>query len=154
VTRRTIGSAAVEATERLGEAVGAAAEAGDTIALVGDLGAGKTAFVRGLARGLGIAEGAVASPTFTMVAEHQGRLPLYHVDLYRLSPEGADLLSLREYVYGEGVTAIEWGDRLPAGALDDYLTVRIDYAPSGRILTVEGHGRRAAALVRVLVGDA
>jgi tRNA threonylcarbamoyladenosine biosynthesis protein TsaE len=151
---RTIRTDSTEATERLGEDLARALVPGDAIGLVGDLGTGKTAFVRGLARGLGIPEGAVASPSFTMISEHRGRLPLYHVDLYRLEPGGADLLSLREYVYGDGVTAIEWFDRLPPGALDDYLLVRIDYAEPGRVLTIEGRGRRAAALVRAVAGDA
>jgi tRNA threonylcarbamoyladenosine biosynthesis protein TsaE len=150
----TLRADSTEATERLGEHLARGLVPGDAIGLVGDLGSGKTAFVRGLARGLGIPEGAVASPTFTMINEHRGRLPLYHVDLYRLEPGGADLLSLREYVYGDGVTAIEWFDRLPPGALDDYLLVRIDYAEPGRVLTIEGRGRRAAALVQAVAGDA
>jgi len=144
----------VEATEALAARLGAAAQPGDTVALVGDLGAGKTAFVRGLAAGLGVAPGSVASPTFIMVAEHQGRLPLHHIDLYRLEPGAIDELPLREYVYGRGVTAIEWFDRLSEGALDDYLVVRIDYAPSGRILDFRAHGSRAGAWLGILPADA
>ena len=151
---RRLRSASVEATEAVAERLGATAQPGDTVALVGELGAGKTAFVRGLATGLGIAPGSVASPTFIMVAEHSGRLPLHHVDLYRLEPDGVDELPLREYVYGRGVTAIEWFDRLPAGALDDYLLVRIDYAESGRILDFRAHGRRAGAWLGILPADA
>jgi len=141
-------------TEALGYRLGVAARPGDVIALVGELGAGKTAFVRGLAAGLGVAEGEVASPTFTMVAEHRGRLPLYHIDLYRLDSEGPDLLLIREYAFGRGVTAVEWFDRLPADALDAYLRVRIDYAQPGRRLTFEGYGARAVALLATLSGDA
>jgi tRNA threonylcarbamoyladenosine biosynthesis protein TsaE len=152
-TRLAVPSPSVEDTERMGASLGRIAAAGDTIGLVGDLGAGKTAFVRGLARGLGIAEGAVASPTFTMVAEHRGRLPLFHVDLYRLEPGAVDLLFLREYVFGPGVTVIEWFDRLPAAALDAYLRVRIDYAKPGRHLLFEACGDRAAALIGALAGD-
>ena len=134
-------------TEALARRLGAAAAPGDLIGLVGDLGAGKTVFVRGLAAGLGIPPDEVVSPTFTMIAEYQGRMPLYHVDLYRLEPAAVDLLSLREYVYGRGVTVIEWFDRLPAGALDAALLVRIDYAQPGRRVTVEGQGSRAFALL-------
>jgi tRNA threonylcarbamoyladenosine biosynthesis protein TsaE len=141
-------------TEVLGYRLGGAARPGDVIALVGELGAGKTAFVRGLAAGLGVLEGEVASPTFTMVAEHRGRLPLYHIDLYRLGPEGPDMLPIREYAYGRGVTAVEWFDRLPVGALDAYLLVRIDYTEPGRRLIFEGHGARAVALLAMLCGDA
>lgn len=150
----TVLTASAAETEAVARRLGAAAEAGDVIALVGDLGAGKTAFVRGLAAGLGVGEGEVASPTFTMVAEHQGRVRLFHVDLYRLEPGGVDVLPLREIACGPGVTAIEWFDRLPAGALDAYLLVRIDYAAPGRRLSFEGHGKRAAALVRTLAGNA
>jgi tRNA threonylcarbamoyladenosine biosynthesis protein TsaE len=140
----------VEATEALGRALGRLVAAGDVIALVGDLGAGKTAFVRGLADGLDVPPGTVASPTFIMLAEYRGRLPVYHVDLYRLDLAAADLLALHEYVYGNGITAIEWADRLPAGALDAGLTVRIEYAEPGRRLTFEGLGTRAESLVAAL----
>ena len=146
----TILTASEDETEAVGRRVGIAAEAGDVITLVGELGAGKTAFVRGLASGLGVGAGEVASPTFTMVAEYRGRLPLYHLDLYRLDPGAVDVLSLREYAYGGGVTVIEWADRLPGGALDAYLLVRIDYAEPGRRLSFVGHGARPAALLATL----
>lgn len=85
---------------------------GDVILLTGDLGAGKTAFVRGLAEGLGIDSTKVSSPTFTLIQEYRGgRLTLYHVDLYRLSPREVDDLGLDELVEGGGVVAVEWPDR-------------------------------------------
>lgn len=140
----------VEATEAIGREVGRLAEAGDVIALTGELGAGKTAFVRGLAAGLDVPAHMVASPTFTMVAEYGGRLPVFHIDLYRLEPGAADLYALREYVYGPGVTAIEWVERLPPRALDACLAVRIEYADPGRRLTFEGLGSRAETLVAAL----
>ena len=90
-----------------------ALQPGAVVLLSGDLGAGKTAFVRGLAAGLGIDPGEVSSPTFTLVQEYRGgRLTLYHVDLYRLQPEEVDDLGLDELTEA-GVTAIEWPDRLP-----------------------------------------
>jgi tRNA threonylcarbamoyladenosine biosynthesis protein TsaE len=147
-------TAGAEETEALARDLAVATEPGDVLALVGDLGAGKTAFVRGLAQGLGADREAVVSPTFTMVAEYAGRLPLYHVDLYRLEPGTVDLLALREYLYGSGVTAIEWFDRLPAAALDAYLLVRIDYTPAGRRLSFQARGARAAALLRALPSSA
>ena len=147
----TLGADTVEATEAVGRRLGRLAAPGDVVALVGDLGAGKTAFVRGLAAGLGVPSHLVASPTFTMVAEYPGgRLPLFHVDLYRLDPGAADLQALDEYVHGVGVTAIEWSDRLPPGALDACLAVRIEYADPGRRLIFEGHGARARSLVAAL----
>ncbi|HEX7794047.1 MAG TPA: tRNA (adenosine(37)-N6)-threonylcarbamoyltransferase complex ATPase subunit type 1 TsaE [Vicinamibacterales bacterium] len=88
--------------------------AGAVILLSGDLGAGKTAFVRGVAEGLGIDPGLVSSPTFTLIQEYRGgRLPLHHVDLYRLRSIEVDDLGLDELTLEAGVTAIEWPDRLP-----------------------------------------
>ena len=150
-----LGSDSVEDTEAIGREVGRLAEAGDVIALTGELGAGKTAFVRGLAAGLDVPAHMVASPTFTMVAEYPGgRLTLFHIDLYRLELGAEDLPALDEYVYGPGVTAIEWADRLPAGTLEAALTVRIEYADPGRRLTFEGQGPRAAAVVAALASGA
>ena len=106
-------------TIRLGEALGATLGAGDIVHLFGPLGAGKTAFVRGLASGVGADPDAVTSPTFTLVQEYRGRLTLYHVDLYRLTARDVDDLGLHEMA-AEGVVAIEWAERLPrplAGAI-------------------------------------
>jgi len=100
--------------------------AGDVLLLSGELGAGKTAFVRGLAQGLNIGEDEVSSPTFTLVHEyHGGRLTLYHVDLYRLDRAATDDLGLDEMGVADGVLAIEWPDRL-THALGPALRVRID----------------------------
>lgn len=114
--------------------------AGDVLLLSGELGAGKTAFVRGLASGLGIDEEDVSSPTFTLVHEYRGgRLTLYHVDLYRLDRAAADDLGLDELGVADGVLAIEWPDRLThtlpgARAIDieivDDVTRRIHVRPS------------------------
>jgi tRNA threonylcarbamoyladenosine biosynthesis protein TsaE len=101
-------------TMAAGERLAADLSAGDVLLLYGDLGAGKTAFVRGLARGLGAPPDEVSSPTFTLVQEyHGGRLTLYHVDLYRLAPSEIEDLGLDELIAGEGVTAIEWAERWP-----------------------------------------
>lgn len=110
---------------------------GDLLLLAGDLGAGKTTFVRGLARGLGIDEREVQSPTFTLVRVYRGPLPLAHVDLYRIerSPELAEL-GLAELL-DEAVVAVEWGDRL---ALDGPRTWRVRLEPLGgerRAITIE-----------------
>ena len=101
--------------------------AGAIVLLSGDLGAGKTAFVRGLAEGLGIDPRDVSSPTFTLVQEYRGgRLPLFHVDLYRLKSIEVDDLGLDEMTLAGGVTAIEWPDRLPR-PFEGAIAVRIDH---------------------------
>ena len=97
-------------TTAAGEAFAARVGAGDVLLLVGDLGAGKTAFVRGLANGLGAPADAVTSPTFTLVQEYPGRLTLFHADLYRLAPAEVADLGLEDISAG-GVLAVEWADR-------------------------------------------
>jgi tRNA threonylcarbamoyladenosine biosynthesis protein TsaE len=100
---------------------------GAVVLLSGDLGAGKTAFVRGMAEGLGIDPQEVSSPTFTLVQEYRGgRLPLFHIDLYRLQPREVDDLGLDEIARSGGVMAIEWPDRLPR-PLEDAIKVTIEY---------------------------
>ena len=102
-----------EETAAVATKVAAGLRGGDVLLLSGNLGAGKTAFVRGLAHGLGIDTGEVSSPTFTLVHEYRGgRLTLYHVDLYRLDRAATDDLGLDELGVGTGVLAIEWPDRL------------------------------------------
>ncbi len=108
---------------------------GAVVLLFGNLGAGKTAFVRGLAEGLGASPGEVTSPTFTLIQEYAGPTPLYHVDLYRLTPAEADDLGLDELVAGDGVVAIEWADRLPR-AIDGAVVVRIEGEGETRVVTV------------------
>ena len=119
-------------TEQAGESLGRSLARGTVILLYGELGAGKTAFVRGLARGLGAAPDAVSSPTFTIVQEYAGaRATLYHVDLYRLSPAEIEDLGLDDLLASEGVVAIEWADRWPHrphGAIE----VRLDHIGDDR----------------------
>jgi tRNA threonylcarbamoyladenosine biosynthesis protein TsaE len=107
-------SHSAEETYRAGSEEAARVRAGDVLALVGDLGAGKTQWVKGLAAGLG-SEAAVTSPTFTLIHEYAGgRLPLYHVDCYRLErPEELLGIGLDDYLDGRGVLVIEWADKFP-----------------------------------------
>jgi tRNA threonylcarbamoyladenosine biosynthesis protein TsaE len=114
-----------EETEAAGARLAATIQPGDVILLYGELGAGKTAFVRGLARGLGAPEDEVSSPTFTLIQEYRGRVPLYHVDLYRLEPPEIADLGLDELVCGDGIVAIEWADRWIERP-DDAIEVRIE----------------------------
>lgn len=121
---------------------------GELIGLIGDLGSGKTVFVRGLAEGLGIPARKVRSPSFTLINEYSGgRLPLYHIDLYRMTPSAADRVALREYVDGDGVCVIEWIERL--GEELSCLEVRCTFVgPTGRAIVASAHGARYDALLR------
>ena len=124
-----------EETERFAETLAGGLQAGDVLLLSGPLGAGKTAFVRGLARGLGVDPDEVSSPTFTLVHEYRGgRLRLFHADLYRLGTAGAEDLGLDELGVRDGVLAIEWPGRLGhafPGAMD--VTIAIEDETSRRI---------------------
>ena len=114
-----------EETYRIAEELSQDLAPGCVIALHGDLGAGKTCFVQGLARALGV-KGPVGSPTFTLINEHYGRLPLYHIDLYRIQDSDEALgLGLDEYLHGRGVTAIEWAERVPELLPASTLHIRI-----------------------------
>ena len=100
-----------EETSAAGERFAGRLRPGAVVLLHGDLGAGKTAFVRGLARGLGASADDVSSPTFTLIQEYRGRVRLHHVDLYRLTPREAGELGLEELSDGNGVVAVEWAER-------------------------------------------
>lgn len=107
-------SASESETSAVGEELAAELEPDGVLLLSGDLGAGKTVLVRGIAAALGVDPAAVQSPTFTVVREHhEGRRPLIHVDLYRLEPAEAAALGLEELLAGPGVKAVEWAERLP-----------------------------------------
>jgi tRNA threonylcarbamoyladenosine biosynthesis protein TsaE len=108
---QTIVTDTEEETSAAGERLAARIRPGDVVLLYGDLGAGKTAFVRGLARGLGASPDDVSSPTFTLVQEYHGRVTLHHVDLYRLKPIEVDDLGLDELTSGPVVVAVEWAER-------------------------------------------
>ena len=101
-----------EETTKLGASLGIALQPGDVVLLYGELGAGKTAFVRGMAEGIGAQPDEVSSPTFTLIQEYTGtRAMLYHVDLYRLEPKEVQDLGLEDLVSGDGIVAVEWAER-------------------------------------------
>jgi tRNA threonylcarbamoyladenosine biosynthesis protein TsaE len=125
---------------------------GDVVSLAGDLGTGKTVFARGVARALGVA-GPVVSPTFTIVREYEGRVPVVHVDVYRLDTfQELHDLGFEEVLRDDAVTIVEWGDVVDGMLPDDRLDVRLAAGAGDdeRVIEIEGHGRswraRAAEL--------
>ena len=141
----------------LGRQLGAIAVEGDVFLLSGELGAGKTCFIRGIAAGLGVSEHAF-SPSFVLVREYHGRLDLYHMDFYRLDrpAEIADL-GIDDYLYGDGVCAIEWAERAGALLPESNLTVELSYVSDSaddRIIAFTARGKRYEMVLESLVADA
>ncbi|MFQ5667164.1 MAG: tRNA (adenosine(37)-N6)-threonylcarbamoyltransferase complex ATPase subunit type 1 TsaE [Candidatus Binatia bacterium] len=149
-TELTVHSSGEDETRMLGVRLGRRMQGGELIGLRGELGVGKTVFSRGLADGLGIPAGKVHSPTFTLINEYSGgRLPLYHVDLYRLHPSDVDRLALREYLYGRGVCVVEWFEHL--GEVPPCLVVDFTFVGANtRLLVVSARGPGYHALVEEL----
>ena len=126
----------------LGRALGRASEAGDRFLLEGPFGAGKTTFVQGLAEGLGI-ETPISSPSFVIETQYHGRLTLYHVDLYRLEQLDAELReSLEEHLFGDGVTAVEWAERLPPELREDASVLRFEVREPERVVWLDSPAER------------
>lgn len=144
----------VEATRALGARLGAAAVAGDVIAVRGPLGAGKTELARGVARGLRV-EGRVTSPTFVLIAEHDGPTPFFHLDAYRLGgAEDARAGGLLDERLGAGVVLIEWPERLGAALGSRRLDVAIDGAgDEPRVVRLAATDERHRRLVAAAAGD-
>ena len=132
-------------TRRVGRLLGRYLDPGSLIALSGGLGTGKTEFIKGLAKGLGVQAGCyVSSPSFVLINEYPGRIPLYHIDLYRLSG-GSDVeeMGLEEYVYGQGVTAIEWAEKAAPLIPSQRFWIDIRWmGPTRRRLTIKASGKR------------
>lgn len=149
-----------ECSLRLGITIGEQAESGDVFALRGDLGSGKTLFARGIARGMGIPpQIPITSPTFTIINEYDGRLHLFHLDLYRLATiEELETLPWRETLFGSGVAVIEWPDRAGALLPEERWDIHFDFLDDdSRLITIAACGERvgvrlaqlAPALIRI-----
>jgi tRNA threonylcarbamoyladenosine biosynthesis protein TsaE len=142
-----------EQTQLLGNYLGGLAQKADVFLLLGELGTGKTCLVQGIARGLGVKEYAF-SPSFVILREYHGRLPLYHIDFYRLDhmEEIADL-GLEEYFYGNGVCVIEWAEKGIQAVPRDNLLITISYIPAsqtGRSIQLKPQGERYCKLLEQL----
>ena len=124
---------------------------GDVTVLVGELGTGKTQFIKGLAAGVGVGNSTyVSSPSFTLINEYTGRIPFYHIDLFRLNAEKeAEELGLEEYLNGDGVTAIEWADKIPSLLPKELLWVQMSYSgKQTRSIEMVGKGKRYEELLK------
>jgi tRNA threonylcarbamoyladenosine biosynthesis protein TsaE len=130
ILKQQIISNSPEDTQRLGKRLGELAQVGDVFLLVGRLGTGKTCLTQGIARGLGI-EGGATSPSFVIVKEYYGRLPLYHIDLYRLDQTEEVLeLGLDEYLYGNGICVVEWAEKGLNVLPQEYLLIKLEHLVS------------------------
>jgi tRNA threonylcarbamoyladenosine biosynthesis protein TsaE len=146
----TFSSSSPEETRALGEALGRVLQEGDFVGLVGDLGAGKTELARGIARGVGIRDEDVTSPTFSIVHQHPGRILLTHADLYRVTGaadlDGTGFHELRD---GPGATLVEWVDRIPGSAPPDAMRiVLLEPGERSRELVVTTSGPRSEHLLQ------
>jgi len=143
-------------TIRMGKRLGRLLQPGDVVALVGDLGTGKTQFIKGLAKGVGVGRATyVSSPSFTLINEYPGRIPFYHIDLFRLQSEKeAESLGLEEYVRGDGITAIEWADKISSLLPEELLLVKIHYTGENtRSLEILGKGDRYEKMIEGFEGS-
>lgn len=137
----TVETAGESETASLGERFGRLVPAGSAVSLEGGLGAGKTMFVKGMAKGLGV-RSEVLSPTFILVEEYAGDIPLLHFDLYRLEEvDEVEKIGLFDAVDGRNIVVVEWGDRLPEGAMEFDIRVRITITgESVRMISLAGPG--------------
>ena len=143
----------VAETRDMGQKIGRLIDQPTTIALIGDLGSGKTAFVQGLARGLEVpSDYYITSPTFTLVNEYPGRLPLFHIDLYRLETvRDLEDIGLDDLLYDQAVLAIEWADRLADNFSTDYLSMHFEIIDDEfRRLNLNAYGQNGINLIKAL----
>lgn len=140
-----------EETQQVGVQLGKLSQPDDVFLLVGGLGAGKTCLTQGIAWGLGI-EGYAASPSFVLINQYRGRLPLYHIDLYRLdSIEEVTELGLDDYLYGNGVCVVEWAEKAWAVLPRENLTVEMSFfSDTSRSITLKPNGKRYVEMISQL----
>ena len=126
-------------TREIGRRLGDRLKKGDVVCLYGELGAGKTTLVKGIATAFGINERDITSASFTIIAEHEGEIPFFHIDLYRLNEKGASELGLHEYFAKDGISVIEWAERAESEIPDERISVRLDHAgEDSRVIEING----------------
>lgn len=137
-----------EQTKLIGKEIGKITFRGCVIALCGELGSGKTVFAKGLAEGLGV-DSFITSPTFVLINEYSGRYPFYHFDVYRIRAEDMHELGYEEYFYGDGVTAIEWAQKISDLLPEEHLRIDFEYiSESERQISLAGYGENYVNLIK------
>ncbi|MFC3932402.1 tRNA (adenosine(37)-N6)-threonylcarbamoyltransferase complex ATPase subunit type 1 TsaE [Streptococcus dentapri] len=134
----------------IGSRIGQSLQAQDVLILTGELGAGKTTLTKGIAQALEISQ-MIKSPTYTIIREYEGKLPLYHLDVYRIGDD-PDSIDLDDFLFDAGVTVIEWGHLLGSNLPDDYLEVIIDRVDDGRQVSFKAVGERSQELMGAISG--
>lgn len=137
-------------TIRIGKNIGSHLLPGEVVALVGELGAGKTQLIKGMATGVGVGKPAyISSPSFTLINEYPAETPFYHIDLFRLQWEKeAEDLGIEDYFQGEGITAVEWADKIPNLLPKELLLIHITYTGKHtRSIEIIGKGKRYLTLI-------
>ncbi|SHH36152.1 tRNA (adenosine(37)-N6)-threonylcarbamoyltransferase complex ATPase subunit type 1 TsaE [Tepidibacter thalassicus] len=140
-----------EETKEIGYKLGKLLNKGNVVCLIGDLGAGKTTITQSIAKGLGV-DDYITSPTFTIVNEYEGRVPLYHFDVYRISSsEEMYEIGFEEYIYGQGVCIIEWANLIEDILPDNYLKLELNYKEDGREMILIPFGQEYEKIVKELL---
>jgi len=152
-SRLSILSGNPEETFSIGKIIGERLTKGDVLALMGELGSGKTCFTHGVARGIGVPEKyLITSPSFTLINEYRGKINLYHFDLYRLQGlQDMEDLGYEEYLFGEGVSVIEWADKMEDALSEEALRISFKYLDeSSREIVISGEKERIAQISNAL----
>ncbi len=134
-------SDSAEKTNQIGQRLATFLEPGDVLGLSGELGSGKTVLTKGVAKGLKVKE-TITSPTFAIIREYQGRLPLFHFDVYRIEAKHLEELGYEDYFFSNGVSIVEWSERVAGKLPKDYLEIDLSYGhgESDRVINFIGHG--------------
>jgi len=142
-----------EETVDLGEHLARSLKKGDIVCFFGDLGSGKTTFIKGIAKGLKIGPTKINSPTFVLMNAYQGRLPLFHFDLYRLGDiEGISSIGADEFLYGNGVSVVEWADRFGSLMPDEYLRIDLNHKKANeRVIKLSAKGHRYQKMIEKII---
>ncbi|MEJ8552694.1 tRNA (adenosine(37)-N6)-threonylcarbamoyltransferase complex ATPase subunit type 1 TsaE [Tepidibacter sp. Z1-5] len=138
-------------TSEIGYRLGQLLNKGDVVCLIGDLGAGKTTITKSIAKALEV-DDYITSPTFTIVNEYDGKYPLYHFDVYRISSsEDMYEIGFEEYLYGDGICIIEWANLIEDILPDEYINIELNYKEEGREMILTPHGKHYENIVKEII---